>query len=184
MDVMRGPFLFFFNALACVHRQPFSDLLISRAGLFVVRARVYSGTFRGPYRPPKLICIAYATRVQVSGRHLGDFKPLGDRHKVSKWHWWGSNPCVYISPTPRSPPYPLGYRLLPTLTHGSKNWIQNVAQQSRLRAIEMSYLRGMYGASRCDGLSNESAYERYGMRCRGSGLGCGVMEWVKTFWRY
>ncbi len=30
-----------------------------------------------------------------------------------------------------------------------------------------------------DGLSNESVYERCGMTGRGSGMGCGVVEWVK-----
>ncbi len=33
--------------------------------------------------------------------------------------------------------------------------------------------------SRRDGLSSASVYERYGMRERGSGVGCGVVEWVK-----
>ncbi len=33
--------------------------------------------------------------------------------------------------------------------------------------------------SRWDGLSNTSVYERCGMRERGSGVGCGVLEWVK-----
>ncbi len=45
--------------------------------------------------------------------------------------------------------------LLPTLTYGSKNWTWNGAQQSRVRAVEMSYLRGACGVSRLDGLSNE-----------------------------
>ncbi len=46
-------------------------------------------------------------------------------------------------------------------------------QQSRVLAVEMSYLRGACGLSRWDGLSNES------MRGRGSGVECGVVEWVK-----
>ncbi len=33
--------------------------------------------------------------------------------------------------------------------------------------------------SRWEGLSNESMYERCGMRKRGSGVQCGVVEWVK-----
>ncbi len=33
--------------------------------------------------------------------------------------------------------------------------------------------------SRWDGLSNASVYESCGMRERGSGVGCGVVEWVK-----
>ncbi len=51
------------------------------------------------------------------------------------------------------------------------------AQQSRVRAVEMSYLRGACGVSRWDGLSNESMYERCGMRGHGSGVGCGAMEY-------
>ncbi len=55
----------------------------------------------------------------------------------------------------------------------------NGAQQSRVRAVEMSYLREACGVSRWDGLSNECMYERCGMRRRGSGVWCGVVEWVK-----
>ncbi len=35
--------------------------------------------------------------------------------------------------------------LLPTLTYGSENWAWNGAQQSRVRAVEISYLRGACG---------------------------------------
>ncbi len=66
--------------------------------------------------------------------------------------------------------------LLPTLTYGSENWIWNGAQQSRVHAVEMSYLRGACGVSRWDGLNNESVYERCGMRGHGSGVECGVVE--------
>ncbi len=45
----------------------------------------------------------------------------------------------------------------------------------------MSYLTGACGVSRWDGLSNESVYERCGMRGCGSGVGCGVVEWVKRY---
>ncbi len=38
--------------------------------------------------------------------------------------------------------------LLPTLTYGSENWTWNGAQQSRMHAVEMSYLRGACGVSR------------------------------------
>ncbi len=43
----------------------------------------------------------------------------------------------------------------------------------------MSYLRGACGVSRWDWRSNESIYERCGMSGRGSGVGCGVVEWVE-----
>ncbi len=46
-------------------------------------------------------------------------------------------------------------------------------------SCEVSYLRGACGVSRWDGLSNESVYERCGMRGHESGVGCGVVEWVK-----
>ncbi len=44
--------------------------------------------------------------------------------------------------------------LLPTVTYGSENWTWNGAQQLRVRAVETSYLRGVCGVSRWDGLSN------------------------------
>ncbi len=71
--------------------------------------------------------------------------------------------------------------LLPTLTYESGNWTWNgaQAQQSRVCAVEMGYLTGACGVSRWDGLSNESVYERCGMRGRVSGVGCCVVEWVK-----
>ncbi len=65
--------------------------------------------------------------------------------------------------------------LLPTLTYGSENWTWNGEQQSRVSAVEMSYLTGLCGVSRWDGPSNE----RCGMRRHGSGEGCDVVEWVK-----
>ncbi len=65
--------------------------------------------------------------------------------------------------------------LLPTLTYGSDNWTWNGAQQLRVRAAEMSYLRRLCGVSRWDGLNNESVYERCGMRGHGSEVECGVV---------
>ncbi len=69
--------------------------------------------------------------------------------------------------------------LLPTLTCGSKNWTWNGAQQSKLHAVEMSYLRGVCGMSRWDGLNNKSVYERCRMRGHESGVGWGVVACVK-----
>ncbi len=40
--------------------------------------------------------------------------------------------------------------VLPTLSYASKTWTWNAAQQSRIRAVEMSYLRGACGVSRWD----------------------------------
>ncbi len=48
-----------------------------------------------------------------------------------------------------------------------------------LSVVKMRYLREACGVSRWDGLRNESVYERCGMRGRGSGVGYGVVEWVK-----
>ncbi len=48
-----------------------------------------------------------------------------------------------------------------------------------MHAVEMSYMRGACGVSRWDGLSNESVYERCGMRRRGIGVECDVVEWMK-----
>ncbi len=62
--------------------------------------------------------------------------------------------------------------LLPSLTYGLENWTWNGAQQLRVHAAEMSYLRGACGVSRWDGLSNECVYDRCGMRGHGSGAGC------------
>ncbi len=62
--------------------------------------------------------------------------------------------------------------LLPTLTYGSENWTWNGVQQSRVRAVVMSYLRGACRVSRWDGLSNESVYERAWRLGR---VLCGVM---------
>ncbi len=51
--------------------------------------------------------------------------------------------------------------LLPTVTYGSENWTWNGAQQSRVCAVEMSYLREACGVSRWDGLSNECVREMW-----------------------
>ena len=69
--------------------------------------------------------------------------------------------------------------LLPTLTYGSETWAWNRAQQSSVRAVEMSYTRGACGVTRWEDESNESLYERCGMSTCGEGVKCGVVEWVK-----
>ncbi len=68
--------------------------------------------------------------------------------------------------------------LLPSLAYGSETWMWNRAQQSRERAVEMSYLRGACGVTRWDGESNESVYESCGMGSCANGVNCGVVEWV------
>ncbi len=69
--------------------------------------------------------------------------------------------------------------LLPTLMYGSETWTWNRAQQSRVHAVEMSYLRGACGVTRWDGESNESVYESCGMGSCANGVNCGVVECVK-----
>ncbi len=66
--------------------------------------------------------------------------------------------------------------LLPTLPYGSENGTWSRAQQSRVHAVEMSYLRGACEVNRWDGVSNETVYERCGMRGHGHRVGCGVVE--------
>ncbi len=55
----------------------------------------------------------------------------------------------------------------------------NRAQQSRVRAVEISYLRGACGVTRWDGDSNKSMYERSGMGSCVNEVNVGVVEWVK-----
>ncbi len=45
--------------------------------------------------------------------------------------------------------------LLPTLSFGLENWTWNGTQQSRVRAVEMSYWRGACGVSRWDESNND-----------------------------
>ncbi len=74
--------------------------------------------------------------------------------------------------------------LLPSLTYGSENWTWNGAQQSRVHSLEMSYLRGVCGVSRWDGLNNESVYERV---WKWGGVWCGGMgekEHSEMVWPY
>ncbi len=69
--------------------------------------------------------------------------------------------------------------LWPTLTYGLEIWTWNSAQQSRVRAVEMSYPRGACGVTRWEGESNESVCERCGMGTCASGVKFGVVEWIK-----
>ncbi len=63
--------------------------------------------------------------------------------------------------------------------YGSENWTWNRAQQSRVRVVEMSYLRGACGLTRWDGESNEIVYEKCGMGSQVNGGNYGVVERVK-----
>ncbi len=69
--------------------------------------------------------------------------------------------------------------ILPTLSYASKTWTWNAAQQSRIRAVEMSFMRGACGVSRWDRESNEDTHGRCGMCETALEMDCGVVEWVK-----
>ncbi len=66
--------------------------------------------------------------------------------------------------------------LLPTLTYGSETWTWNKTQQSRVGAVEMSYLKGACGVTKQDGESNESVYEKCGTGKQANEVNCGVVE--------
>ncbi len=69
--------------------------------------------------------------------------------------------------------------ILLTLSYASETWPWKAAQQSRIRAVEMSYIWGACGVSGRDGESNEDTYGRYGMSEAVVGMDCQVTEWVK-----
>ncbi len=71
--------------------------------------------------------------------------------------------------------------ILPTLSYASETWTWNAAQQSRIQAVEMSYMWGACGVcvSRWDAESNEDTYGRLGKSEAAVGMDCGVVEWVK-----
>ncbi len=52
-------------------------------------------------------------------------------------------------------------------------------QQSRVRVVEMSYLRGACVVTRWAGESDENMYERCCVRTHANGVMCGVVDWVK-----
>lgn len=45
--------------------------------------------------------------------------------------------------------------IVPTLTYGSELWKWNEAEQSKVRAVEMTYLRAGCGVTRLDRMRNE-----------------------------
>ncbi len=69
--------------------------------------------------------------------------------------------------------------ILPTLSNASETWTWNAAQQSRIRGVETSYMRGACGVSRWDRESNEDMYRRFGMSETAVGINCRVVIWVK-----
>ncbi len=60
-----------------------------------------------------------------------------------------------------------------------ETWTWNAAEHSRIRAVEMSCMRGACGVSRLDKESNEDTYGRFGMSETAVGMDCEVVEWVK-----
>ncbi len=65
--------------------------------------------------------------------------------------------------------------ILPTLLYASETWTWNAAQQSRIRAVEMSYMRGACDVSRWDRESNDT-YGMFDMSETAVGMDCGVVE--------
>ncbi len=65
--------------------------------------------------------------------------------------------------------------ILPTLSYASETWARNAAEQSRIRAIGMSYLRGVCGVPRWDRESNDT-HGRFGISETAVGMDCGVVE--------
>ena len=53
--------------------------------------------------------------------------------------------------------------VVPTLTYGSEAWTMHEGYKSRVRAVEMSYLRGVCGVTWRDRLTNEEVKERCGV---------------------
>ncbi len=62
---------------------------------------------------------------------------------------------------------------LPTLTYGSETWMWKRTHQSRMRAVEISYLSGVCEMTRWAGESNESMYVRCSME---SHANCAIVE--------
>ncbi len=50
-----------------------------------------------------------------------------------------------------------------SIRYASETWTWNAAQQSRIQAVEVSYVRGACGVSRWDAESNEDMYGRFDM---------------------
>ncbi len=73
------------------------------------------------------------------------------------------------------------FKILPILTYESEIWMWNRPQQSKVHAVEMSYLRGACGVTRCEGDSYGNMYGRYGMGACANGMKCGVVEYVKKY---
>ncbi len=69
--------------------------------------------------------------------------------------------------------------LLPTITYGSETWSMREGEMSKIRAVEMSFLRAASGISIIERVSNERIYENFGMSEKKEGIKCGVVEWMK-----
>ncbi len=68
--------------------------------------------------------------------------------------------------------------LLPTITYGWEKWTWNRVHQSRVRAVEMNYLRVTCSVTRWEGENNSVIYETYGMRFLGHVMRRNEMEAV------
>ena len=66
--------------------------------------------------------------------------------------------------------------VLPNLTYGSETWTWSETHESKIRAVEMDYLRSACGVTRWERESNERIYNMYGMFEKGVCMDCGVVE--------
>ena len=62
--------------------------------------------------------------------------------------------------------------ILPTLMHGSQIWTWNRAQNSRVPAVEISYLREACSVNKWECESNKSVYQRCGTATHADGVKC------------
>ena len=65
------------------------------------------------------------------------------------------------------------------MTYGNEVWTWNESEQSKIQAVEMSYLRAASGRHRMERVGNREVYENFGMEEKAEGINCGVVEWVK-----
>ncbi len=62
--------------------------------------------------------------------------------------------------------------ILSILSYASETWTWIAEQQTRIRTVDMSYIRGACGVSRWDKESNENMYERFCMGVTAKGVDC------------
>lgn len=64
-------------------------------------------------------------------------------------------------------------------SYGSEMCIWNDAEQSKICAVKMSYLRAASGLILMDEMKIKEVNERYGMGEKTVGVNCRIVEWVR-----